>query len=62
MPKNINIFWYLLKLLRSPRLAKSVKERSYVHPSVCLSRPFLTFLGHAAHTQRDSPGGSTAAL
>jgi len=29
-------------------------------PSVCLTVPFfLTLTGRAAHTQRDSPGGST---
>ena len=44
--------------------------RSGVRPPVCVSRLysnvnrarsvlFLTSIGHAAHTQRDSPGGST---
>jgi len=36
--------------------------RLSVRPSVCLSNLFskiLTLIGRAAHTQRDSPGGST---
>jgi len=34
--------------------------RPSIHPSVFLSVPFfLTLIGRAAHTQRDSPGGST---
>jgi len=45
-------------LLSWTRLAVSVMRRSGVRPSV---RPifFTTLIGRAAHTQRDSPGGST---
>ena len=47
-----------LRSSRWPRLAERVMFRS-VRPSVRLSLFFLTLIGHAAHTEHDSPGCST---
>jgi len=43
------------------KLATSSAMRNVTvwRPSVCLSSLFLTLIERVAHTQRDSPGGST---